>query len=478
MYVIGIITLLIYGGLWLVSREMQIQGKGVRPMARMAAWIYEKVSEMAGESMVQGRNLAKLEKLYPGKEAKQLLWQYYVEKLSLVLTVILAGTMLATVISLQAEGERRLRGGSVVERGNYLEPKQQLQLNASVEGYPEQTFSLWISGQVPDKEAVDQLEEQFWEVLKETALSKNASWDSVCEELMLKQRLENYPFDVEWSSERPHILDDEGNVKALSRGEKEKVTLKAKITYYQWEWLHTLDVTVITALTEEELFYQELEQLLIGQEEESRQEAGMVLPDVWQGKEIRWKEQLENHGLTLWVLAMAAGAGIFFLKDKDLDTQLQERQKQLRDAYPGILHKLELYLGAGLTTRGAFVRIAEEYLQKRKEGKAAHPAYEEILHTYRELGLGMVETKVYERFGSRCGTQEYVRLGALLSQNVKKGSRGLAIRLREEAEEARKEQMQHSRQLGEEASTKLLVPMVMMLGIVMVLIMIPAFGSF
>ncbi len=478
MYVIGIITLLFYGGLWLVSRKMQVQGKGVRLMMRMAAWIYEKVSELAGESMEQGQNLAKLEKLYPEKEAKQLLWQYYVEKLSLVLTVILAGTMLATVVSLQAEGERRLRGGSVVERGNYRDPNQQMQLNASVEGYPEQTFSLWISGKVPDKETVDQLEQQFWEKLKEIALSENASWDSVCEELMLKQRLENYPFDVEWSSECPHILDDEGNVKALSRGEEERVTLTAKITYYQWEWLHTLDVTVVSVLTEEELFYQELEQLLIGQEEESRQEDGVVLPDVWQGKEIRWKEQLENHGLTLWVLVMATGVGIFFLKDKDLDTQLQERQKQLRDAYPGILHKLELYLGAGLTTRGAFVRIAEEYLQKRKEGKVPHPAYEEILHTYRELGLGMVETKVYERFGNRCGTQEYVRLGALLAQNVKKGSKGLANRLREEAEEARKEQMQHSRQLGEEASTKLLVPMVMMLGIVMVLIMIPAFGSF
>ena len=482
MYVIAVMMLLVYGSLWVVSRKMSVEGKGLGPALRMAAWIYEKVLEIAGENMKQSRNLAKLQKLYPGKEAKQLLSQYYVEKIGLMLTVILAGTVLGTLVSVQAEGQRRLHNdtvnGTVIERGDYRDPDKELKLKASVKGLGEQDLQLDVSGRVPDKETVDQLEIEFWEVLKATVLSKNTSWDLVCEELKLQDSLDKFPFRVEWSSDKPHIVDNEGNVKELSGGAKEKVTLTARISYYEWEWLHTLDMTVTSSLTEEELYYRELGQLLEAQEEESRTESDILLPVTWQGRQIQWEEQLENHGLTLWVLAMAAGVGIFFLKDKDLETQLQQRQKLLRDAYPGIVHKLELYLGAGLTTRGAFARIAEEYLHKREEGKEAHPAYEEMLHTCRELGLGMSETIVYERFGGRCGSQEYVRLGALLAQNVVKGSKGLSGRLREEAEVALKEQMQHCRQLGEEASTKLLVPMVMMLGIVMVLIMIPAFGSF
>ena len=51
------------------------------------------------------------------------------------------------------------------------------------------------------------------------------------------------------------------------------------------------------------------------------------------------------------------------------------------------------------------------------------------------------------------------------------------MRLREENDNAIREQINRIRQIGEEASTKLLVPMVMMLGIVMVIIMIPAFGT-
>ncbi len=477
MYVAAVIALLIYVVLWVVSRKISVEGRGIGPILRMAAWIYGRMSVIPRGNN-QGHNLEKLKKLYPWKEAGQLLSQYYVEKLGIVLTVILVGTVLGTAVSLQAEGERRLQSGNVIKRGDYREPRQKLELSANVEGYPKQVIGMMVSGRVPDKETADQLEQEFWEALKASSLSGNVSWDAVCVDLNLQQSLKNFPFTVEWSSDSPHVVDAEGNVKELDKGEEEKVTLEAKVTYYEWEWTHTLDVTVITSLTEEEQFYQELEQLLAEQEKESRQKADVLLPVMFRGKKIQWKENLEDHGFTLWVLAVTIGVVIYFLKDKDLDTQLQERQKMLRDAYPGIVHKMELYLGAGLTTRGAFVRIADEYLRKKEEGKASHPAYEEMLYTCRELRLGMTETKVFERFGIRCGVREYVRLGALLAQNVVKGNQGLSFRLKEEAEAALKEQMQHGRQLGEEASTKLLVPMVMMLGIVMVLIMIPAFGTF
>ena len=134
-------------------------------------------------------------------------------------------------------------------------------------------------------------------------------------------------------------------------------------------------------------------------------------------------------------------------------------------------------MGAGLTIRSAFERIAEDYGMEQAEGGESRPACEEILYTCRELRTGIAEAEAYERFGRRCGVQEYIRLGAMLSQNLKKGSTALLMRLREENDNAIREQINRSRQIGEEASTKLLVPMVMMLGIVMVIIMIPAFGT-
>ena len=48
-------------------------------------------------------------------------------------------------------------------------------------------------------------------------------------------------------------------------------------------------------------------------------------------------------------------------------------------------------------------------------------------------------------------------------------------RLKTEADMAMKEKILRARKTGEEAQTKLLVPMIMMLAVVMVMIMIPAF---
>ena len=109
-----------------------------------------------------------------------------------------------------------------------------------------------------------------------------------------------------------------------------------------------------------------------------------------------------------------------------------------------------------------------------KEGKARTPIYEEIRYTCRELQAGVSEGLAYEHLGKRTGLQEYVRLCTLLTQNLKKGNGTLLLRLKEEAARASTERIAAVKKSGE-AGTKLLVPMVMMLAVVMLIIMIPAF---
>ena len=104
--------------------------------------------------------------------------------------------------------------------------------------------------------------------------------------------------------------------------------------------------------------------------------------------------------------------------------------------------------------------------------------YEEVTRCVRELSGGMSEALVYERLGIRCGAQSYVRLCTLLTQNLKRGNSELLTLLTEEASKASQERMDHARKAGEEAGTKLLLPMMLLLGVVMVIIMIPAYMSF
>ena len=171
------------------------------------------------------------------------------------------------------------------------------------------------------------------------------------------------------------------------------------------------------------------------------------------------------------------GFVVYVFLDRDFHEQLEKRKKGLRREYPEIVHKLVLFVGAGMTIRGAFHKIAGDYEAKRRGESGQSPAYEEVLYTCRELNSGVSEGASYEHFGRRTGLQEYIRLSTLLAQNLKRGNSTLLERLREEADKAAEERLQQSKKLGEEAGTKLLVPMVLMLAVVMAVIMIPAFSN-
>jgi hypothetical protein len=66
----------------------------------------------------------------------------------------------------------------------------------------------------------------------------------------------------------------------------------------------------------------------------------------------------------------------------------------------------------------------------------------------------------------------------LFVQQLQKGSLGLQDALHQEAERANEERKNQIKKQGEEAGTKLLFPMMLMLGMVMLLIMVPAGLSF
>ena len=70
-----------------------------------------------------------------------------------------------------------------------------------------------------------------------------------------------------------------------------------------------------------------------------------------------------------------------------------------------------------------------------------------------------------------------MKMGALLSQNLRKGTKGLGDMLSMEAIEAMEERRNRAKRLGEEAGTKLMIPMVMMLIVVMIIVVVPAFMS-
>ena len=95
----------------------------------------------------------------------------------------------------------------------------------------------------------------------------------------------------------------------------------------------------------------------------------------------------------------------------------------------------------------------------------------------RDLGNGISEAEALTRFGKRLGSPLYIRFSSFLIGNLKKGNADLLRLLQEEAENAFILRKNHAKKQGEEASAKLLFPMFLMLGVIMAVIIMPAFMS-
>ena len=90
----------------------------------------------------------------------------------------------------------------------------------------------------------------------------------------------------------------------------------------------------------------------------------------------------------------------------------------------------------------------------------------------------MSEEQVYQDFGRRCGQIRYRRLSFLLSVHLKQGNQQLLMLLSQEADSAQEDRMSMARKAGEEAGTKLLLPMMLMMVVAMILVLLPAYINF
>ncbi len=465
------ISLVIYSLLWglslkerVIVREKQLPGC----FYRMGFWLYKRTKSLPVRLFSNGGVLRNLERLHPDLDKEEARAIYYTQKLGLCMAIFLLGPLLAAAIHYQSLAAYVLDAEGNLLRSAMGSADQTVALSASLDGETEQTYTLNVASLRMTYEEVEVIYEAFVQELPTLILGDNESLDEVYFDLNLTDSYEDYPFAVSWQSSASGILAASGEIHASTEGKE--VILCAHISYETWEWYESFRAYVLPlTVSELEEQYLLLWEAVEEAEKESRQEEKVALPGTLNGVSVTWQQVVDDYSLPVLGLSLVLLFLLYFLRDRDLQKDIEKRKECLRREYPDIVHKMTLYLGAGMSVRGAFVRLAESGTDKK--------ILEEMIYAGRELKAGISESVVYEHFGKRTGLQEYIRFSALLSQNLRKGNTTLLPRLREEAQKASLERLQNARRRGEEASTKLLVPMVLMLLSVMVMIMVPAFNG-
>ena len=470
----GIMIWGLFGVLCLCSKKEQ-----GNVFQRISMYIYKKISmwKMTQKLLVQNMQVTQnLAALHPGEMPEKLLSEYHVEKIRIVILMLLVGSGIACCVDISAGSEGILAGEGIIRRPT---ERQTVVLEATVTEGGErirQEISLEVDVRVLTEEEVQKSYEEMIFELQQKIAGENVSLQEVRSDLYLPYEVEGYPFFISWKSSDHSLIAADGSVTTENLEAPVKVSLTAEALYGDSVRTHTWDVVLCPPnRTSGEQFLYDLKKAVKAADEEQQYEEELHLPRTIKGRNVSWQSSKDNSGSVVLLITFLAAGAVFYMKDKDLQDELMKRRREMRSEYVVVVSKYALFLEAGMTVRGAFVKICRDYYDK--EHKKEHPLYEEMRYSCNELKAGISESKVYEKFGRRTGVQEYTKLCALLSQNLKKGNTALARRLKEECEDALAENLQWKKRQGEEAGTKLLAPMGMMLIMVLVLIMLPAFSG-
>lgn len=417
--------------------------------------------------------------MHPGESGAKLTKEYFVKKLGQALMIATAGVLLSGVILVRDINSSRQIEDGLILRNGYGDGERRVRLD------------LYSDGEILEKEKVVTVDEKqytaeemdaiFDEVaggLEEAILGENTSVDHIDHDLVLPDSAEGYPVSIEWLVGDHDVLDSFGHIREdMSDEAGREVKLTAQLTYGALEKDHVFYVKVYPLYREAgEQLSHDIDRSIDEYAKATVSDSAQLLPDEVDGHSLSYKNSLPRTWLYVLLVAGLASVVLYTGRDRDLKAEVAKREREMLLDYPEIVSKLTLLLGAGLTLRAAFEKVASDY-KNREWGRRSY-ALEEMLITVHRMRSGVSEYEAYLDFGKRCAVRRYTKLGALFSQNIKKGSAGLLAEMEKEAHDAFEERKANARKRGEEAGTKLLLPMALMLSVVMIVIIVPAFMSF
>ncbi len=395
--------------------------------------------------------------------------------------VALTGFLGLIICISESKDQRLIQDGKLLrnEAGDGSE-SQKLQLNADgiLQNYD---YMLEVEAQRLQGEALDQLFANAAKEAEEQFIGENLSLDCIDHAVLLPKNLQNGQIRARWRFDPENIIDTEGELWVEETCEEGiLVMVSLTMTYFEEVREHSFGCFVYPKkLSQSERLLADLQSYFEEEQELSKNQHFLRLPLRIGNVRLHWSQKIENTYQFILTLGIVAAVVVYLQEGVKEQRKEQERKEQLLRQYPDMVSKMSLLLGAGMTLSGAWERIVLNYQHKLEHHQAQfEEVYEQMLLAYREMQDGVGELRVYEQFGERCGTPQYRKLSMLIIQNLRKGSAGLRQSLEKEAADAFSLRKNLAKRAGEEAGTKILLPMMFMLCIVMVIILVPAFLTF
>ncbi|MBR6321441.1 MAG: hypothetical protein IKR59_01110, partial [Lachnospiraceae bacterium] len=342
----------------------------------------------------------------------------------------------------------------------------------------EENVRITLRGRDPDEESYEALFDREYEEILGTILNGNASFSEVRQALSFPSETKS-GIRLRYKSENPTVLSSFGRISAEEIPEEGlPASIILTLSYGGFEKDYRIEIVVLQGETANLTEREQLEQLIREEEKNSKDQAVVTLPEsLGENKVSFFPASVPPAVLPAAALILCLWFLIF--PEERRKERLKKRERELEEAFPKFLLKFLMLRKAGFGTRRAWERILKETQSELQSGRKKTDAlYDEIQLALSKMQKGVSEEQAYLDFGSRCRLPCYRRLGNYLSRSLRQGIAGGEEYLQQEMEKALAEEKNRIFRRAEEEGTALLIPMVLMLGLVMALLVVPAFMSF
>lgn len=423
-------------------------------------------SRMAGEKIKRNFQV-----LYGDVKFEEKIRGYYIAKIRLCILIILVTNVLSAMLVLSEIKNNSKE--NIVKRPEAGDGDISVSKVVEFEDGTKQEINFEVSEITLDEKKIKDVFEETKDYIDKNILGENDSFEYVCKPLNLVRSYMDGRVNITWITDEDGYIDNAGMIQDEIGEEGILVEITALITYLDKEEEYPIFLKLMPNDKEStyvDMLMEEIKKI----NESSPKEKIITLPSQINGQKVNYVAKEQGTPLFILVLGTLAAALIFFLSDNDIKSKYEERKEEMLIDFPEIVCKLCVLLKAGMTVKGAWGKIVADY-SERKIHTGDRFAYEEMSYAWNEMNNGISEYQAYENFGKRCAQLEYGKLATWLIQQGKKGSGGLTNILSIEAYEAREERNKVIRIKGERISMKLLGPMMGFMGIVMMIVIIPAF---
>ncbi len=456
------------------SREAFCREKNREVSPYPWASLYYRIRRKAGLPAVTAGRRNQQQILHPGENWRENLKQEDDLRVRRAVLCLAAGILLAILAGAAGPAVR-----TVIRRPAVGQDTLETEIDAEYDGENYQV-PMSLASRLYTAEELTRAKETAARNAEKMVLAGNAAWNQVSEDLDFDSGTGVPGISVSWSSSDTDQIAADGTVTCHSRGTaaKKPVVVTAVFEYEQEQWERTYRAVVVPR---KKTKHQSEESILAGELNQAaadRSQEMISLPLAAGGKAIRYPAAGAATPWLLLLLGMAAAGACMLLPVQNNRQAEKKRSEELMLEYPELVMNLTVLMSAGLSVRAAWENMVVRYQYRCTQGEPHQIVYEEMTYVRNLMQQGTYEEEAYPEFGRRCGLPPYLRLGTLLGHNVRRGSQGILPLMRAEADRALDSRLRSARKRGEEISSRMLLPMMLLLGLVLVMLMAPAFMSF